>query len=93
MGFSEIPVCQSDLADLHLVTTVFHLLTCLELYEGVKKFHPHSSERAGLGGVPGAGSLRVVPSLSRCWTASTAIERNGVRKASLGVPEPELRSC
>ena len=69
LGFSEIPVCQSGLADLYLGTTVFHLLTCLELYEGVKKFHPNLSERAGFGGAPGLTACRVAN------LTSTAIER------------------
>ena len=68
-GSPAIPVCQSGLADLHLVTTVFHLLTCLELYEGVKKFHPNLSERAGFGGAPGLTACRVAN------LTSTAIER------------------
>jgi hypothetical protein len=74
LGYANLAY-QQVLWDLMVHLTVFHLLTCLELYEGVRKFPSDPSERAGLGGVPGKGSLRVVPSLSRFWAASTAIER------------------
>ena len=65
-----IPVCQLVISDQHLHWTVFHLLTCLELYEGVKKFHPNLSERAGFGGAPGLTACRVAN------LTSTAIERS-----------------
>ena len=61
---------------LLLVSSVFHLLTCLELYEGMRYFavFVHLSGQ-GKAVCQVTGSPRVVPSLSRFFVLSIAIEK------------------
>ena len=69
--------CQNHSFHRHPLDPVFHLLTCLELYEGVlglpATLIPLNEQRQVV--CQAQGSLRVVLGLSRCSVLFTATER------------------